>query len=171
MSVLVVLEQRGGTWSRMSFEALAAGGKLARALGVPVEAAVLGGDVKQLAGEAARLDLAKVHAIQDPLLAHYTPDGYASALEQLVAHIKPEAVVFPHTYEVRDYAPKLAARFGRMLISDVIGVKAESNQPIVVRQLFQGKLNSDIRLAAGPQFVSVQAGAFRAVETSGVEHP
>jgi len=71
-------------------------------------------------------------------------------------------VIFPHTYQARDYAPKVAARFGKPLVSDVIGVNA--GEKTFVRQLFQGKLNSELKFADGPGFISVQAGAFRATE-------
>lgn len=157
MSVLVVLEQRGGTWNRMSFEALAAGKKLAQAFGVGVEAALVGGDgVGTLAGDAKGAE--KVHVLSHALLAQYTPDGFTAALEQLIRAHEPEAVVFPHTYQVRDFAPKLATRFGQPFISDVVDIQDGA----VVRQLFQGKLNVNVALAGKPQFVSVQAGAFRA---------
>src|SRR5580698_4906937 len=111
MSVLVVLEQNAGKWNRMSFEALAAAKTIADALGVPLNAAVIGSSVDSLAKEAAAYPVAKVIAVQHELLANYTPDGYTSAFEQLIKTAKTEAVVFPHTYQVRDYAPKLATRF------------------------------------------------------------
>jgi electron transfer flavoprotein alpha subunit len=73
----------------------------------------------------------------------------------------PALVVFGHTYQTRDYAPKLAARFGRVLISDVIAGKP----PVFVRQMFQGKFNADVRLMGeGPHFISIQAGAWRPIE-------
>ena len=167
MSVLVVLEQYNGKWNRMSFEALAAGEKIAEALGTKVAAAVLGSDVAALAKEAATHDVEKVYAVNHALLAQYTPDGYTAALEQLVKTAQPEAVVFPHSYQVRDYAPKLATRFGRAFVSDVVDVKTGEGKVVYVRQLFQGKLNADIEAGAHPQFVSIQAGAFRASEGSG----
>ncbi len=88
----------------------------------------------------------------------YTADAYAAAVEELVRKANPTLVVFGHTYQTRDYAPKLAARFGRFLISDVIGGKP----PVFVRQMFQGKFNADVRLVGeGPHFISIQAGAWR----------
>jgi len=96
----------------------------------------------------------------------YTADAYAAAAEELIRKVNPQLVVFGHTYQTRDYAPKLAARFGRFLISDVIGGKP----PVFVRQMFQGKLNADVRLVGdGPHFVSVQAGAWHAVVTEPAE--
>jgi electron transfer flavoprotein alpha subunit len=167
MSVLVVLEQNGGKWNRMSFEAAAAGKTIAEVLALPLEAAVLGSDIEGVAGDAARYGFQKIFTMDDPLLAQYTPDGYTAALEQLIRAQQPKAVVFPHTYQVRDYAPKLSTRFSKALVSDIVGVKTEDNQVVFVRQLFQGKLNADVRASGTPQFVSVQAGAFRAAEPGG----
>ena len=88
----------------------------------------------------------------------YTADAYAAAVEELVRKVNPSLVVFGHTYQTRDYAPKAAARFGRVLIGDVIAGKP----PVFVRQMFQGKFNADVRLVGdGPHFVSIQAGAWR----------
>jgi electron transfer flavoprotein alpha subunit len=166
MSVLVVMEQRAGKWNRMSFEALAAGHKLAQSFGVPVQAAVLGDDgLATLAAEVTGTE--KIHVLSAPLLAQYTPDGFTAALEQLIRAINPEAVVFPHTYQVRDYAPKLATRFARPFVSDVVDIRIDGAKVQFVRQLFQGKLSADVVCDSRPQFVSVQAGAFRAAEAGG----
>lgn len=149
MSVLVVLEQSGGVYHRMSWEAVVA----AKELGLPVEIATIGP-----AGDAAAKDVAKVHVIEHPDLVAYSADGYTAALEQLVRALNPEYVIFPHTYQVRDFAPKLATRLGKVFISDVVKL----TPTVAVRQLFQGKLNADYALpASGPRFLSIQAGAYR----------
>jgi electron transfer flavoprotein alpha subunit len=161
--VLVVMEQQGGQWHRMSWEALAAGVDLGNALGQPVFAAVPGSGVGALASEAASKAIAKVHAVEHLLLKDYTPDAFTAALEQLIKQHGPSVVLFPHTYQVRDYAPKLAARFGQTLISDAIQVRANAGTPVFVRQLFQGKMNADFRPSGNaPFFGSIQAGAYRA---------
>jgi electron transfer flavoprotein alpha subunit len=162
-SVLVVMEQQGGKWHRMSWEALACGSELGKQLGLPVEAAVLGSGVSALAAEAAAKDIAKVHAVNHSLLEHYTADGFTSAVEQLVKQTGASLVLFPHTYQVRDFAPKVATRFGRVLVSDVVSVRNAGGNLTFVRQLFQGKMNADFHVAgSGPAFASIQAGAFRA---------
>ena len=171
--VLVITEQREGAWSKMSFEALAAGQQLASMLGVPCSAAVLGAGISALTTELATKKLSQVFSVQHDLLAEYTADGYILALEQAIKQSAAEYVLFPHTYQVRDFAPALATRFGQVLISDVIAVH---EGPIFVRQLLQGKLNADYRTtspasATAPCFVSVQAGTFRAesVESGSAE--
>ena len=166
-SVLVFLEYRvedgRPVWNGISWEALAGGQELASRLGEPLVAAVAGESAQAPAGELATKKLARVYAVEHPLLKLYTADGLTLALEQLVRSLNPSHVLFPHTYQVRDFAPKLAARFAESLIADVVGISLHGAEPVFVRQVVQGKLNADYRHSGqGPCFVSTQAGAFRA---------
>ena len=166
--VLVVMEQRGGAWNRMSWETLVAGQQLAAQTGGGVSAAVAGRNVGGLATELASKKLDKVYAVDHQLLGAYTADGYTAALEQLVRKISPSLVLFPHTYQVRDFAPKIATRFNQVLISDTIGFRVDGGAPVFARQLFHGKLNADVKPGGpAPHFASVQAGAFRADQLQG----
>jgi electron transfer flavoprotein alpha subunit len=162
MSVLVVLEQTGGKWNRMSWETFVAGQQLAAELSTELYAAIPGSGVAALAAEGATKKCAKVYAVEHELLKDYTADAYTAAVEALVRQVKPTLVLFPHTYQVRDFAPKLATRFLQVLISDAIAVRIESGSPVFVRLLFQGKLNGDVRVSGGgPYFASLQAGSYR----------
>src|SRR5262249_17791632 len=122
MSLLAVLEQRPAegrpAWSRMSFETLAAAQQLARELGTGASAAVLGQGIEALAGDLAAKQLEKVYAVEHDLLKDYTPDAYCIALRQLLERARPDVVLFPHTYQVRDFLPKLAASLGKVAVSD-----------------------------------------------------
>ena len=161
--VLVILEQQAGQWHRMSWETLAAGQQFAAALGQPLEAAVAGRGIEKLAAEAATKKVSKVYAVEHELLAGYTADGFTAAFEALIRKTNPALVLFPHTYQVRDFAPKLATRFSQVLVSDAVAARIEGGSPVLVRLLFQGKLNGDVRVSGGgPYFVSLQAGAWRA---------
>ena len=159
MSVLLVLEESGGKIKRASWEALAAAQRLAPAQ--EITAVVVGAETETLAAEAAAKPVGKVVRVEHPLLKTYTADGFSIALHQLVqSQDATKWVVFPHTYQVRDYAPALACRMGQVLIGDVTGIE---DGPIFTRQLLQGRLNGSYRHSGnGPCFVSVQAGAFRA---------
>jgi electron transfer flavoprotein alpha subunit len=162
MSVLVIMEQNGGEWHRMSWEALAAGQQLASGVGAKAAAAVIGSNVGDLAAELSQKQIERVYTADNPLLAEYTADGYAAACEQIIRAANPRYVIFPHTYNVRDFAPKVATRFERVLVSDVVDVRSEGGSVTFVRQLFQGKLNADVESTGdGPHFASIQAGAFR----------
>ncbi len=166
--VLVVLETKGAGWHRISFEALAAGQKLADELGAACSAVVLGDAEKiaPLAAEVATKKLESVWAVGDPLLAKYTADGWVAALQQLIEETKPKFVVLPHSYQVRDFAPALATRLGEVLIGDVTAIEVADAQsgPIFMRQWMQGKLNVEYRHRSegGVCLLSVQAGSFRA---------
>lgn len=163
--VLVIMEQHAGQWNKMSFEALAAGQSLAASLRLDCSAAVLGESTELLAKELALKKLSKIYTVDHVLLKDYSADGYVSALEQLMKQTCPAYVVFPHTYQVRDFAPALATRFQQVLISDVIALH---EGPTFVRQLMQGKMNADYRptnSGKAPCFLSVQAGTFRADTT------
>jgi electron transfer flavoprotein alpha subunit len=139
-----------------------------------VNAVVAGAQTDSLAGEIATKAVARIVRLEHPLLAVYTSDAFTLALEQFIRAEQPDFVVFPHTYQVRDYAPSLAARFGQVLIGDVTGIGAgpvlhptdkdpSVGTPVFVRQLMQGRLNGEYSHSGnGTCFVSVQSGAFRA---------
>ena len=162
-TILVVAEQRQGTLNRQSWETLVAGQQLAASRQASLAVALPGKGMEALAQELAAKKPAEVWLVEHDLLEQYTPDGYTAALEQLIRQLQPALVLFPHTYQVRDFAPKLAARFQRSLISDCIGLQANGDQATLVRQMFQGKTNADVvPQGKPPHFVSFQAAAFRA---------
>ena len=163
MSVVAILEQRDGQWHKMSFETLAAAQEIARELGITASAAVLGHGIGALANELAATALETVYAIDHELLRQYTPDAYSIALAQHIDRFKPALVLFPHTYQVRDFLPKLATRLDRVAVTGVVSHRIEDGALTLVRQLFQGKVNADVRFTGdGPHVASLQAGAYRA---------
>jgi electron transfer flavoprotein alpha subunit len=170
MKILVIAEQRQGKWNNTSFETLAAAQQIASALSWTVSALVIGKGVGALATELAAKNVAEVLQVEHDLLESYTPDGYTVALKQVIESAKPELVLFPHTYQVRDFAPKLAASLGKGMIGDCIGYRNESGKVIFVRQMFQGKTAADVSfLGSGPWFASFQSGAFRADQVTTAE--
>jgi len=156
--ILVVAEQRGDTLNRASWESVAA----AQQLGQPIIVLVIGSKV---AAELATAQVQEVVTIDAPALEPYTPDGYTAALAQAIEQLKPSLVILPHTYQTRDFAPKLAARLDRALITDVTAIKPStlSPQPLFVRPMFQGKLTADVEpQGPEPYFITTQIGSFRA---------
>ena len=160
--LLVFIEHKGGVANRSSLEAIAAAQALGSQLQQSVSAVVLGADVAGLAQEIAAYDVAKVICATNAKLADYTPDAYADGMEQIVKQVDPSFVFLTHTYQVRDFAPKLAARFGKSLISDCIRAKAEGGKIGFTRRIFLGKLDADV-VSDGepPVFVTFQTGAYR----------
>lgn len=162
MSVLVVTElTHAGDFHPMSWEALTAGRELATPLGLPLNCLAIGASLSERSAEAAARGVNQVTAVEHALLGAYTADGFCAALVQALGKLKPQYVVFAHTYQVRDYAPKLATALGRAFLSDCTGIRFESGEPVFVKQIFQGKLNADFAIGGeAPRFLSVQSGAF-----------
>lgn len=161
-TILVVVEQREGKLNRVSWETITAAQAIAADTGWPLEAAVAGAGIAGIAGEVAGKKVGKVYAIESPQLGKYTPDSYAAALKQFLTARQPKLVLMPHTYQVRDFIPKLATSMGRTLISDCIGYKHEGGKLLFTRQMFQGKLSADVSFTSdAPWFVTFQNGAFR----------
>ena len=160
--ILVFIEHRNGVLNKTSLEAIAAAQGLATELQQTVSAVILGADVAALAQEIAAYDLTKVLTATNAALRDYTPDGYTAAMESVVRALDPQLVVMPHTYLVRDYAPKLAARFGKSLISDCIRAQVSGSAITFTRRIFLGKLDADVVSdGAAPVFATFQSGAFR----------
>jgi electron transfer flavoprotein alpha subunit len=161
-TILVVVEQREGKLNRVSWETLTAGQALAAETGWTLEAAVVGSGVGSFANEVAAKKLAKVYAIESPKLEPYTPDAFVAALKQFLASHPAKLVLMPHTYQVRDFVPKLATAMGRAAITDCIGYKKDGDKLLFTRQMFQGKLAADVSFASdAPWFATFQNGAYR----------
>src|SRR5581483_10616194 len=157
-TILVVVEQREGKLNRVSWETITAGQAIAAATGWSLEAAVVGGGAA-IASEVAAKKLAKVYSVESPKLEPYTPDAFAAALKQFLGSKQPKLVLMPHTYQVRDFVPKLATAMERTVISDCIGFKHEGGKLVFTRQMFQGKLAADVSFVSdAPWFVTFQNG-------------
>ena len=166
--ILVVAEQRSGKLNRASWESIAA----AQQLGQPITVAVLGAGVAGVAAELAAAQVQDVVTIDAPALEPYTPDGFTAALAQAIEQLEPDMVMLPHTYQTRDFAPKLAARLDRALITDVTALKGHGadgtgQRAQFVRPMFQGKLTADVvPQGPTPHFITTQIGSFRAEQAA-----
>ena len=161
-TILVVVEQREGKLNRVSFETLKGAQALAEQTGWTLEAAVVGSGVSAIAGEVAAKKVAKVYDLESAKLEPYTPDSFAFALKGFIEQKQPKLVLMPHTYQVRDFAPKLATALNRALISDAIGFKYEGGKLLFTRPMFQGKFVADVTFGGeAPYFATFQSGAFR----------
>ena len=160
--ILVYAEHQEGRLGRPAWEAVAAAQQLAGESGAACVAVIIGDSVGNLTPELAGAGVQEVLTVESPQLAQYTPDGWSLALRQVIEARQPRYVVFSHTYQVRDFAPKLAASLDRALVGDSLGYRREGRRTFFVRQVFQGKFSADVEFSGEPPyFVSFQAGAFR----------
>jgi electron transfer flavoprotein alpha subunit len=160
--ILVVAEQRDGKLNRATWETIAGAQQLAGLTAAPIAVLVPGTNGASVAADLAAAQVKEVVTVESPALEPYTPDGFTAALQDAIAQLSPDHVLLPHTYQTRDFAPKLAARLDRALITDVTAVKSAGGTAAFVRPMFQGKLTADVvPQGPAPHFVTFQIGAFR----------
>jgi electron transfer flavoprotein alpha subunit len=161
-TILVIVEQREGKLNRVSWETIAAGQAISSETGWTLEAAVVGSGVSGIANEVAQKKVSKVYDVESAKLDPYTPDAFAYALKSFLEKHPAKLILMPHTYQVRDFVPKLATAMETTAITDAIGYKYEGGKLVFTRQMFQGKFAADVSFAGtGPCFVTFQNGSFR----------
>ncbi len=157
--ILVIAEHNAGQVHRATWEAIA----LAQGLGQPVTVVVAGHDIAAISTSLAAAQVAQVTVVAHEALANYTADGYVAALAEVVGAISPALVLASHTYQARDFMPRLATRCGRGLVSDCIAIQAEGDGFRFTRPVFQARLLADVlAVGAAPHFATLQVGAVRA---------
>jgi len=161
MDILIVLEESNGQIHRMGLESIAAGQRLSGEMGLTAGALVLGGIADGLADQASKYQLGEVLKVNDALLGSYSADGYCEAVKQIIDQENPTYVLFGHTYQVRDYVPRLSAKLNKPFLVDNIAIRVENGQPIFTKQMFNAKLSADVEAnGSGPFLVSFQSAAF-----------
>ena len=160
--ILVFIEHKNCVLNRTSLEAITAAQSMAKDLGLKLSAVIACDKDCPVTQEIAGYDLEKVIVAKNEKLATYTPDGYADAWEQVIKATGPQFVVMSHTYQVRDFAPKVAARLGREVVGDCIRYRSENGKLVFTRRIFLGKLDADVTIGGdAPYFVTFQSGSFR----------
>ncbi len=162
MDILIVLEHRNGNIHRMSWEAIAAGQAMAKDLGGSAAALILGNSADDLAKQAGSKKLQEVLVGNHNLLESYSADGYAEALRQVVEAEQPKYVIAGHTYQTRDFLPKVSALLGKPLMADNVGYHMENDSLVFTRQVFQGKMAADsLPTGESPWLATFQSAAFQ----------
>jgi len=162
MSILVFVEHKDCVLNKTSLEAIAAAQNIGKDLGLKVTAVIPCDKDCSLAQDIAGYDLEKVIIAKNEKLGIYTPDAYADAWAEVIKARNPQYVVMSHTYQVRDFAPKVAARLGKELVGDCIRYTNKGGKLTFTRRIFLGKLDADVTVEGdAPYFVTFQSGAFR----------
>lgn len=160
--ILVIAEQRDGKLNRATWETIVGAQQLAKVSGAPITVLVPGAHAAGVGAELAAAQVAEILTVEHAALEPYTPDGFTAVLQAVMGQLLPAQVLLPHTYQTRDFAPKLAARLDRALVTDVTAIKTVGSDTAFVRPMFQGKLTADVvPQGPGPHFITFQIGAYR----------
>jgi electron transfer flavoprotein alpha subunit len=156
-NVLVVAEQRDGVLKKVAFEMLGAGSELAAALGGSVEAALLGSDLADMPVTLAQYGATKVYVADDPALATYSSEGYASTLAAFIGKTEPAIILIGATAMGIDLAPRLAAKMSVGLASDCVALEIDGGKLVATRPIYAGKALAKVKLNADPQIATVRS--------------
>lgn len=164
--ILVIAEAKDGTLRNVSFEAIAAAKQIDG--DAEVVALVLGHtDVSAQAEELIQYGADRAITVVHEHLEHYTSDGYGQAILAVVEDEGPDAIVMGHTSIGKDVTPKVAAKLGVGLISDVTEIEVDSDRPVFVRPIYSGKAFEKKVFKDGLTFVTVRPNNIAALEKDG----
>ena len=152
MDVLVILEESQGSLHRLSREAIAG----AQKLGASVAALAIGENADTLASELSSYDIEEVFTAKHELLSSYSADGYFETVIQLIRAESPALVVAGHTYQTRDFMPRVSAKLDIPFIPDIVSLSDEG----FVKQVLNAKLNASLSSASDQIILSFQSAAF-----------
>jgi len=143
--VWVVAETHEMGLREEALEVLGEGRKLADQLGECLCCVLLGSDVASSRNPLSRRGVDTVYCVEDPLLATYTTDAYASALTELIRRYQPFVVLMAATPNGHDLAPRVAARLGVGLVTGCVMVDWSSTGQIeCVKPIYQGRVYSTV---------------------------
>ncbi len=160
-NVLVFAEHHNGKFPKSTLVALQAGKEAVGKLGGNCLAAVLGSGVEGAAQALTGYGLTKVLVADDPALANYLADAYAAALEQIIKAHDVSLLVATATAIGKDLLPRVAARLGVGMASDVIGINADGT---FTRPMYSGNVLATVSLDGAVNVISVRGTAFDATQ-------
>tara|TARA_B100000131_G_scaffold115728_1_gene112720 strand:- start:1108 stop:2052 length:945 start_codon:yes stop_codon:yes gene_type:complete len=152
MDILVVLEENHGSLHRLSKEAIAG----AQEIGGEVVALAIGQHANVVAGELSSFDLTDVITVDHEMVATYNADGYSEVIKKIIEAESPKIIVAGHTYQTRDFMPRVSAGLHIPFIPDIISLSDNS----FVKQVLNAKLNATASSNSDQVILSFQSAAF-----------
>jgi electron transfer flavoprotein alpha subunit len=159
-TIVTFAEVRDGKVRRPSLEAVSEARRLAGRLGATVQSVLIGQGVAPLVAEVASHGADRVHVFDDAELAAYATESFARALAQVISEEKPAVVLIPFTAMGRDLAPRVAARVGAGLVSDVVKLEVKDGRLEARRPMYAGKAFATVRWEGEPQMATLRPNVF-----------
>jgi electron transfer flavoprotein alpha subunit len=159
-TIVTFAEVRDGKVRRPSLEAVSEARRLGGPLGATVQSVLIGSGVAGLAAEVASYGADRVHVYDDAELASYATEAWSRALAQVIAQEKPSVVLVPFTAMGKDLAPRVAARVGAGLVSDVVKLEVKDGRLQARRPMYAGKAFATVRWEGEPQMATLRPNVF-----------
>ena len=161
MDILVVLEDSFGKIHRLGLEAIVAAQTLANSQNLSVSSLVLGLNADDLSSEASQYNVDRVLKVKNDLVSSYSSDGYTEVVKQVIERESPKYIFFGHSYQVRDYVPKLSVRLMKPFLADSVAFEVDEGVTVSTKQMYNAKLlSSTVPDCEPPYLISFQSAAF-----------
>ena len=163
--ILVISEQRGGAFRKVTYEVISEGRRLADNLNTDVTAVVLGARIESIAQELGKYGADTVLVADNPALSDYTTDAYTNVLADIIKSRELEVIILGASFQGKDLALRLAARLDAALAMECIAIRQEDGTLIITRPMFGGKVLADVELMGYPKMVAVRPNVMSIAET------
>jgi electron transfer flavoprotein alpha subunit len=159
-SILVVGAAPRGALGPVSFEVAAAGRILADALGARLVGALVGRDLGAAADAFLTTGMAELYVVDGVRYEPYVGAEYVAAGEAILEACAPAVALFPHTFDTREWAARLAARRRTGLVTDCVRVAVEDTSVVMTKPVYGGSVIADYVVRGEPQMATMRAGAY-----------
>jgi electron transfer flavoprotein alpha subunit len=166
--VLIFAEHEGGHFPKSTLTAVHAGLELAKKRGGKAIAVVAGDAPEAAAGEIAKYGVAKVIALAHPALKNYLADAHTQALAALAKKEGAEFVIATATAMGKDLFPRLAARLGAGMASEITAINDDQS---FVRPTYAGNVMATVEIDGPIKVLTVRGTAFDAAKPGGAVAP
>ena len=152
MNILIIIEHKNGKMHRMSREAIVG----AQKIGGQISALIIGKDHEEIVNELLSYEIEKTIVVDHDLVPAYNADGYKEIVKQVFDSVDPKFIIAGHTYQSRDFMPRISAAFDIPMLADLIEVKNDK----YVKQIMNSKLNASITSNHDKAILTFQSASF-----------
>lgn len=156
----IFVEQRDGNVRKVTYEMLSE----AKKYGDEVSAVVFGKGVEGLAADFAKFGAEKVYVVEDDVFAAYNTGAFVAQMVAMINEFKPNAVLFAHSFNGRDFASRLAQKLEAGLATDAIKAEISAGKGVFTRAIYAGKALAKVEITTSPVLATIRPGVFEVAE-------
>ena len=162
-TILLVAEQAHGHLKKATLSALGAAQRLAEKNGGQIQGLVIGAGAAQSAQELAGY-LGTVYSVEGPGFDHALAETHGAAAAEAAKKVGATDVVLAATAYGKDIAPRIAARLGAGVASDILSVVGASQ---FKRAMWAGNAIATVEVTTPVKVITVRATEFAPAAKAG----
>jgi electron transfer flavoprotein alpha subunit len=164
MSVLIFVDTKNGEIKKSALEAFQYGSKVAAQLGGHAVALTLNAKDASVLGSVGA---SKVLNIMDASINASDPQKVVEAIVKAANSVGAKVVVFANDSTAKAVAPRLSARSGAGLVTNVTSLPDTSNGFVVSKNVFSGKAHALVNILSDEKVLCILSNSFPVVKSAG----